>query len=86
MNRKPKIAFSIRALLLFTAFVAVGVFFFHRDPRPYKELDWFTNSYDLRGWSIEIEQTFLDPIGLQATIGPAHCPFSSIRGTTQKGG
>ena len=85
MNRKPKIAFSIRALLLFTAFVAVGVFFFHRDPRPYKELDWFTNSYDLRGWSIEIEPDLPGPYRAAGDDWSGALPFQFNPGKPAKG-
>ena len=49
MSYKPKITFSLRTLLIFTAFVALLVpacmFFFHREPRPDSP---FTNAAPLK--------------------------------------
>jgi len=89
MSRKPKIAFTIRSLLLFTAFVAVlvsaGVFFFHRAPRPYTDLDRFTNAYNLRGWSIEIEPDLPGPYRTAGDDWSGAMPFQFNSGNPAKG-
>ncbi|WP_442510254.1 hypothetical protein SH528x_001865 [Novipirellula sp. SH528] len=89
MNRKPKIPFSIHALLVFTAFVAVlvsaGMFFFHRAARPFKDLDRFANAYDLRGWSVEIEPDLPGPYRTAGDDWSGAMPFQFNSGKPAKG-
>lgn len=56
MSRKP--TFSIRSLLVLTTTVAIAVtalaVLLRRTPRPYKTLERFANSYEARGWTVEV--------------------------------
>ena len=89
MSYKPKITFSLRTLLIFTAFVALLVpacmFFFHREPRPFRDLDRFTNGYDLRGWSLEVEPDLPGPYREAGDDWSGAMPFQFNSGDPAKG-